>query len=126
MKAPPSRSGAQAIDWCEDGAEDLAAGDTKPAVEQRGIDLAEIGVMAQIAAIEIGEAGMFADDAGTDAAADEQNGRSRTVVGAAAAVFRGAPAEFGEGHDQNAIAMAAGGEIAVEGGHGIGKIAEEV
>ncbi len=67
---------------------------------------------------------MFADDAGLDFAADQEHRRAAAVIGALAAVFLGPAAKLGKGHDQHAVAMAAGGQILVEGGDGAGDLAE--
>src|SRR5205085_1368839 len=64
----------------------------KPAIQDRGVDLAKIGVMLQIAILNLCQAGVRADDAGLDLGADQEHRRGRAVIGSLAAVLLGAAA----------------------------------
>ena len=117
--------------WVEDlwqgelPAQDLAAGDAEPVIEQSGVHLAEIGVVPQVAVLEIGEARMGTDKSGLDATADKKHRGAGAMIGATAAILMGAATKFGKGHNHQSIAMPALREIAIKGRNGVGNVAEK-
>ncbi len=79
----------------------------QPAVEQGCIDAAEIGVELEIVGVQVREAWMLAHDTRLDGGTSQKEARACAVVGAAAAVFLHAAAEFGVGHQPHAAVIAA-------------------
>ena len=61
-KAVRLHLGAEDIDGREVLPEYLAAGDAEPAIQDGGVNLAKIGVMAKVVLVEVGKARMIADD----------------------------------------------------------------
>src|SRR5262245_40509078 len=82
--------------------------------------------MFEVSHRNVREAGMSADGAGADLAADQEHGGGAAVVRAFASVLLSAAAELGEGHHEKAVTVAAFGQVLEEGGHGAGKLSQQV
>src|SRR5262245_24565803 len=69
---------------------------------------------------------MLADRSTTNARADDEQARAGAVVGPAAAVLLHPPAEFGEGHQQDAAGVASLLELFEERGHRTGDLLQQL
>src|SRR6478609_6228721 len=85
------------LDRGKSSAENGHGGDAEPAVEESGVNRAEIGRVFEVAVVEIGEARVGAKDAGFRGTRHHEHLRSGAMVSAEAAVFLEAAAEFGVG-----------------------------
>ena len=70
----------------------------QPAIENRPVNAAEVGVEFQIAAIEIGQAGMFSEHSRLDRATEHEQRRGRAVVRSAIRILGYAASELTKGH----------------------------
>src|SRR5215211_9069770 len=128
----PARTAVRAagsLDECRPGERPGARDDparvvAEPLLEQRAVDLAEIGRRPQVAvAVEpVGEAGELADHRSAGPRADQEGRAGRAVVGAVAAVLLAAPAELRPDEGEHPVGEAARLEVALEreqraGGH---------
>ena len=90
--------------------------DAEPLLEQRAVERPEVRGRAQVAeVVELGQAGEFAEHLGAYARTEQQPDPRRAVVGPGA-VLLGPAAELRPHVDEDAIAQAAGVEVALEGG----------
>jgi len=88
-----------------------------PAVENRGIDRAEIGGELYIAyGIEVGriERRLSAEEAAFDRVADDEERGRGAVIGAVRGVFVEAAAKLGIGHQDKVVSQAVLGHVVVE------------
>ena len=69
----------------------------------------------EITAVEFGQAGMLADQASLECAAEKKKRRGRPVVGALARILRHAPSEFTEGEHHHAVEISLLLHIAAKG-----------
>ena len=83
--------------------EDGFDGSFEPVFEDRGVDVAEIHGVDEVAPIEFFQAGGLAVEAGLDFSPEEEHWGCGAVVGALAGVFSDAAAEFAEGHREHAV-----------------------
>src|SRR5260370_4580261 len=74
--------------------EDGVAVHAEPVVQERGVHLAEVGVVFQVAGVEVLQAGVVADDAARQRRAGDEQARPGPAAGALAGVLLGAAAEF--------------------------------
>ena len=109
-------------------AKDLGAGAAEPAVEESGVDPAEVGVVLQVAGVELvgGQAGVRADDAPLDGRAGHEEAGGCAVVGPFAAVLLDAAAEFREGHEHHAAGVPRALELGEEASDGVGDLLEQL
>ena len=107
-------------------AEDGLGVGAEPLVEQGGVDGAVVGVEAQVAVVQVGQAGVVAVDAALDARAGYEHDAGRAVVGALRAVLLAAPPKFREGHHRDVLRLAVHFQVGDEGGHGLGQQAHQV
>ncbi len=84
-------------------AEDWFAGCLHPVLQDGGIDAAEIGVVFQIALIEVCQRWMAAKQAGGDLGTHQEHRGGGAVVGSAAGVLLHSAAKLAERHHQHPI-----------------------
>src|SRR3954447_16116680 len=109
-------------------AEDLVRGAAEPAVEQGGVDPAEVGVMLQVAGVELvgGQARVLADDASTHGRTRQEEAGGGAMVGPLAAVLLHAAAEFREGHQHHTPGMTRALQLGEEAGDRVGDLLEQL
>ena len=78
----------------------------EPVVQQRGIHPAEIGVIAQVAGIEVFQTRMRPDQTALDRRARDKQTRAGAVVRPLAAVLLHATAKLGKRHQHDALILA--------------------
>jgi len=110
----------------EAAAEDRLGGSRQPFVQQGGVDAAVVGVHAQVAVVEVGQAGVVAVDAAFDPASGEEHDAGGAVVCPGGAVFFDTPTELGEGHGHDIVGPALKREIVVERRDTVRQVAEQV
>ena len=108
------------------GAEDGLAVGAEPAVNQGGVDGAEVGGEAQVARVQVGQAGVLAVEAALDRLADDEHLGGGAVVGAAARVLVDAPPELGEADRDHLVGLAHLVQVALEGGEAVRKLGQEL
>src|SRR5437879_3900329 len=82
----PSDPGLELLDSLPPGAQHGLAVAAQPAVQQRGVNAAEVEVELQVADVEVRQAGMPADDAAFDRWSGHEQARGSAMIGALAAV----------------------------------------
>src|SRR5262249_40544091 len=107
-------------------AEHRLAVHAQPAVEDSGVDAAEVGVVLQIAGVQVAQAGVLADRTALDARAGHEQARAGAVVGAGAAVLVDAPAELGVGHPAQPLVVAARRQVLEQEGDAVGDVLQEL
>src|SRR5579859_6812467 len=110
----------------EFAAEDWLHGGVEPGLEDAGVDTAEIGGVFEVAVIQVGEGGVFADDAGFYTGAEEEHGGGGAVVCAGAGVLGDTAAELAEGHHENALIVLLVLHVLPEGFDALGELLHEV
>ncbi len=83
----------------------------EPILKEARVNRPEIGVVLEVALIQIRETRVFAVEAGLHGIADQKHLRRRTVVGAEAAVLLRGTAEFREGGGQRAVALSVASQV---------------
>src|SRR5438477_11093301 len=93
----------QKHEWLVMAAQDWGTRCFEPMLQHTCINGAEIGGVFQISIDQIGggKARIFAEEAGFDFLANQEHGRGRPMVGAAAGVLRNTPAKLAERHQQH-------------------------
>src|SRR6516164_4928017 len=77
----------QEVEMLELVAQDDAAVAQEPLVEQRRVELAEVGVVLQVAVVKVFQARVGADQAALDGGPGNEQAGARAVIGALAAVL---------------------------------------
>src|SRR5271165_5155994 len=91
----------------------------QPAADERGVQVAKIDGETGIAGlVEIGQVGMWAEEASLDGAAGDQHGGRRPVIGAAVGVLLEPAAELREDQDDDALVELAWLQTVEEPGQG--------
>ena len=91
---------------------------SQPAIQNGGVDLAEIGFVDDIAIGERGEVGRVTVEASLDPVSEKEDGGGGTVIGAGTAVFRDAPPKLAKGEDKNAAGVFLVAQVVAEGADG--------
>src|SRR5690348_5394912 len=103
-------------------AEDIFGGRAHPAVENGGVDGAEIDSVFQVAVlVETAQAGRLAEDAPVDGTAQYEHRSGGAVIGAQAAIFFDAAPKLRPGHDNHVIGLTVREQVVVKGGEAVGK-----
>ena len=109
----------------EPGADDRLRRAAEPVGQEGGVDPAEVGVVLQVAVVEVVEARVVADEAGLGDRSDDEQRRGGAVVGPVRGVLRDPAAELAEGQQRDAVGLAGGGQVVVERGDRIGELGQE-
>ena len=86
----------------------------EPILKEARVNRPEIGVVLEVALIQIRETRVFAMEATLHGIADQEHLRCRPVVGAEAAVLLRGAAEFREGGGQHAAAQSVTFQVTVK------------
>src|SRR5687768_2874447 len=110
-----SRLRSHDADRVECGSEHRLRGDVEPILQDCRVNATEVGGELEVVLVEVGEAGVLADEAGLDAGAGDEHGGGCAVVGSLTGVLADPAAELAEGHREHPAAVAVLVEIADEG-----------
>src|SRR5262245_50428185 len=90
--------GLDQVEMLERAVEDHLAVAAQPLVEQGGVDAAEVGVIAQVARVEIGQARVLANQPALDRRPGDEQTRAGAVIGPLAAILVDTTAKLRERH----------------------------
>lgn len=117
--------GLQEIQGLLAAAEDVAGLGGEPMLKDAGVDATEVAAELQVAAMKVGEIGVFLVETGADLGSEKEHGGGLSVVGTAAGVFLDASSELGEGHDEDAVEQFVLVEFVDEVVHGVAELGQE-